>query len=205
MANADGTTATPEMRDWRPRCADAAYSSNMQSTGQIVSSLPCRHTIKKTPANAEGTTLHKTGIGRAGSTPLLACAQTANASAHSDAGRASHLFLHPLSPGRQIFGCSSAVERLTVNQDVVGSIPTSRARNERKMSGGMPVGVHRLKRTAERPLTNLLSPGPEISRRMPVELHNHLVAGSSPAIAFRDVAQLDRAVENVSPTPCRRG
>ena len=51
---------------------------------------------------------------------------------------------------------------------------------------------------------NLLSPGPEISRRMPVELHNHLVAGSSPAIAFRDVAQLDRAVENVSPIPCRR-
>lgn len=100
-----------------------------------------------------------------------------------------------LVAGAPIFGCSSAVERLTVNQDVVGSIPTSRARNERKVSGGMPVGVHRLKRTAERPLTNLLSPGPEISRRMPVELHNHLVAGSSPAIAFRDVAQLDRAVE----------
>lgn len=84
-----------------------------------------------------------TGIGRAGSTPLLACAQMANASAYSDAGRASHLFLHPLSPGPPIFGCSSAVERLTVNQDVVGSIPTSRARNEREISGGMPVGVHR--------------------------------------------------------------
>ena len=120
------------------------------------------------------------------------------------AGRASYLFLHPLSPGHQTFGCSSVVERLTVNQDVVGSTPTSRAKNERKISGGMPGGVHRLKRTAERPLTILLSPGPEISRRMPVELHNHLVAGSSPAIAFRDVAQLDRAVENVSPTPCRR-
>ena len=146
----------------------------------------------------------QTGIGRAGSTPLLACAQMANASTQSDAGRASHLFLQPLSPGFKFFGCSSAVERLTVNQDVVGSIPTSRAKKERKTSGGMPVGVHRLKRTAERPLTNLLSPGPEISRRMPVELHNHLVAGSSPAIAFRDVAQLDRAVENVSPTPCRR-
>ena len=175
---------------------------------------------KESPANAEGTTWHKTGIGRAGSTPLLAGAQMANASAQSDAGRASHMFLHPLSPGLQscsresgnrfpvrncaqvnIFGCSSAVERLTVNQDVAGSNPASRANTERNISGGMPVGVHRLKRTAERPLTILLSPGPEISRRMPVELHNHLVAGSNPAIAFRDVAQLDRAVENVSPTP----
>ncbi len=104
--------------------------------------------------------LHGTnGTGRAGSTPLRAGAQMANASAHSDAGRASHLFLHLLSPGHHIFGCSSAVERLTVNQDVVGSIPTSRARNERKMSGGMPVGVHRYGTTAERPLTKSLSPG----------------------------------------------
>lgn len=44
--------------------------------------------------------LHGTpGTGRVGSTPLRAGAQTANASAHSDAGRASQLFLHPLSPG----------------------------------------------------------------------------------------------------------
>ena len=41
----------------------------------------------------------KTGNGRAGSIPLRAGAQTANASAHSDAGRASQPFLHPLSPG----------------------------------------------------------------------------------------------------------
>lgn len=159
---------------------------------------------KESPGECRRNYMAPTGIGRAGSTPLLACAQMANASAQSDAGRASHLFLHPLSPESKFFGCSSVVERLTVNQDVVGLTPTNQARNERKISGGMPVGVHRLKRTAERPLTNLLSPGPEISRRMPVELHNHLVAGSSPAIAFRDVARLDRAVENVSPTPCRR-
>lgn len=74
----------------------------LQSTGQIVSSLPCRHTIKKTPANAEGTTLHHpSGVNRAGSTPLLAGAQTANASAHSDAGRVPGCFF-PLVAGADI-------------------------------------------------------------------------------------------------------
>ena len=107
------------------------------------------------------------------------------------AGRASHLFLHPLSLGRQIFGCSSAVERLTVNQDVAGSIPASRARNERKISGGMPVGVHRLKRTAGRPLANPLSPGPKDTHsECRWNYSNQLVAGSNPAIAFSNVAQL---------------
>lgn len=53
-------------------------------------------------------------------------------------GAGPGLFLPPLSPGSQFFGCSSAAERLTVNQDVVGSTPTSRARNERKNPGECP-------------------------------------------------------------------
>ena len=35
----------------------------------------------------------------------------------------------------------------------------SGSHNRKEKPGGMPVGVHRLKRTAERPLTNFLSPG----------------------------------------------
>ena len=55
------------------------------------------------PANAEGTTLqHPSGVNRAGSTPLLAGAQTANASAHTDAGRVPGCFF-PFVAGVQIF------------------------------------------------------------------------------------------------------
>ena len=54
---------------------------------------------KENPGECRRNYMAPTWIGRAGSTPLLACAQMANASAHSDAGRASRTVSSTLVAG----------------------------------------------------------------------------------------------------------
>ena len=111
-------------------------------------------------ANAEGTTsLQTSGQMAKGFDSLKRYAQTASAPAHSGAERAARVVSSSLSSWPKMLGCSSAVERLTVNQDVAGSIPASRARNERNNRGRMPVELQ---------ITNLRVAGSNPAGRSPL-------------------------------------
>ncbi len=90
------------------------FDSGDASRKFLSSCLETKGRPRRMPKELHGS---KTGTGRAGSIPLRAGAQMANVSAHSDTGRTSHLFLHPLSPGPLTCG------RLTAAPERKGNDP----------------------------------------------------------------------------------